>query len=126
MRNYHPFLILVLAVAAFGCGRAAAPLDLTSQDAGYDQAKIAEAYSREADFYTLKAREQAQRAVVYEALFGADSEWVKGARLLEAFYKESARDRARLAAWHRGRAGNEPRLPQELPGVSGNDGHPVQ
>jgi hypothetical protein len=38
--------------------------------------------------------------VVYEGLFGRESEWVTGTRLLKQFYEEVAREQDRLADLH--------------------------
>lgn len=100
-------LVLSLAFSALGCVRASAPLDLTSQNPYNDQNKIASYYSREANNFRLKAQELSQRASVYEGLFGSDSEWVRGTRLLEQFYKYSAQEQERLAAEHLDMAGRE-------------------
>ena len=70
---------LPLAFAVLGCAHGSEPLDLTSPNPASDQRKIANYYSREAEFFRLKADELSQRIVVYEGLFGPDSEWVKGA-----------------------------------------------
>lgn len=111
-------LVLLLAFAALGCARASAPLDLTSPDPNYDQNKIAGYYSREAVFFRLKAHEFAQRVLVYEGLFGVDSEWVKGARLLAQFYEDAAQEQDRLAGLHLGLAGHEQRpVPQVRPTI---------
>lgn len=34
----------------------------------------------------------AERIVTYQSLFGAESEWVNGARLLEQFYENAAKE----------------------------------
>lgn len=100
-------LVLSLAFPVLGCIRASTPLDLTSQNPYYDQTKIASYYSREANNFRLKAQELSRRASVYEGLFGSDSEWVRGTRLLEQFYEYSAQEQERLAAEHLDIAGRE-------------------
>src|SRR5512147_1896580 len=106
-RKWAVVLVLSLGFSALGCVRASAPLDLTSQNPYNDQNKIASYYSQEADNFRLKAQELSQRASVYEGLFGSDSEWVRGTRLLEQFYKYSAQEQDRLAAEHLDMAGRE-------------------
>jgi hypothetical protein len=106
-RKWAVVLVLSLAFSELGCVRASAPLDLTSQNPYNDQNKIASYYSREANNFRLKAQELSQRASVYEGLFGSDSEWVRGTRLLEQFYKYSAQEQERLAAEHLDIAGRE-------------------
>lgn len=98
---------LPLALAVLGCAHGGEPLDLTSPDPASDQRKIANFYSREADFFRLKADELSQRIEVYESLFGPDSEWVNGARLLKRFYKDSAEEQERRASSHLGLVGQE-------------------
>lgn len=110
-RTYSRSIVtfLPLACAVLGCAYVSVPLDLTSLDPTSDQRRIGDTYSREAVFFKFKAQEQAQRVLVYEGLFGADSDWVKGARLLERFYEEAAIEQERLASLHLGLAGHEPR-----------------
>jgi hypothetical protein len=92
--------------STIGCVHASSPLELTSPDPAQDQGKIAGYYSREADFYRLKAAELSQRVLVYEGLFGPDSEWVKGTRLLVQFYEDAAKEHERLAGLHLSLAGH--------------------
>ncbi len=47
-----------------------------------------------------QAEELTHRAVVYEWLFGRESEWVTGTRLLAQFYEEAAREEEQLASRH--------------------------
>ena len=47
--------------------------------------------------FQQKADEMAERATAYRQLFGEESEWVSGARLLGEYYRQEARDRDRLA-----------------------------
>lgn len=98
--NRAGLLVLFLAVAGLSCARTPVPLDLTSQDPSQDQRKIAGYHSREAILFRLKVGEFSQRVVVYERLFGPESEWVEGARLLVQFYEDAAKEQERLAGWH--------------------------
>ena len=107
--NHAMVLFLPLAFATLGCVRTAGPLDLTSPNPNYDQTKIAGYHSQEAAFFRLKANELTQRVHVYEGLFGADSEWVKGARLLQQYYEDAAQEQDRLANLHLGLAGYDQR-----------------
>ena len=95
-------LILLLGFLLMsGCYRGpAAPLDATSLDPGQDHWTIAAYYRREAAVSRHKADELANRAVVYERLFGRESDWVTGTRLLAQFYEEAAREQDRLAGLH--------------------------
>jgi hypothetical protein len=93
--------LLPLVVVLIGGCRSAAPVTLNSLEIGSNQWEIATYYQREAILMQQKAEEYAARAGVYEQLFGPQSDWVKGARLLSQFYTESARDKERLADVHR-------------------------
>jgi hypothetical protein len=107
MTGCSPLLSLpVLGVLVLsGCSQAAVPLDLTSPNPRLDQTKIAGYYGQEAAFFRLKAEELKERILVYEDLFGGDSDWVKGARLLARFYEESAAAQERLSQAHHELAG---------------------
>ena len=108
------FLVLLLAIfLQSGCsGRSTAPLDMTAIDPGQDHWAIAAYYSRQATMSRQQAEELTHRAVVYEGLFGQESEWVTGTRLLVRFYEEAASEQDRLADLHlelsRGRSSNYP------------------
>jgi len=95
-----------MMAAGLSCTRSPGPLDLTSQDPSQDQRKIASYHTQQAVLLRLKAEELSQRVLVYEHLFGGESEWVSGARLLVQFYEEAAKEQERLADWHLGIAGN--------------------
>jgi hypothetical protein len=96
--------ILVLFLAIFlqpGCSRiSTAPLDMTALEPGQDHRKIAAYYRQEAVVSRQQAEELTHRAVVYERLFGLESEWVTGTRLLAQFYEEAAREEEQLAKRH--------------------------
>jgi hypothetical protein len=96
--------ILVLILAIFflpGCsGVSTAPLDMTALDPSQDHRKIAAYYKQEAMVSRQQAEELTHRAMVYERLFGPESEWVSGARLLAQFYEEAAREEEQLAKRH--------------------------
>jgi hypothetical protein len=105
-RNLAGLAALLLTVAGLGCARPGTPLDLTSLDSSQDQQKIATYHRREAVLFRLKAEEAAERLVVYERLFGPESEWVAGVRLLVQFYEDAAKEQERQADWHLGIARN--------------------
>jgi hypothetical protein len=109
--NQAGLLILLVMGATLGCVRTPAPLDLTSSDPFQDQWKIAGYYRHEAALFRTKADELSQRTAVYERLFGADSEWVTGARLLAQFYEDAALEQERLASLHLGIARHERQAP---------------
>ena len=96
--------ILVFFLAIFlqsGCsGGPAAPLDMTALNPGHDQGRVATFYRHEAVVSRQQAEELTHRAMVYEGLFGRESEWVTGTRLLAQFYEEAAREEEQLASRH--------------------------
>jgi hypothetical protein len=61
---------------------------------------MASFYVREAMRSRELAEEQANRVALYERVFGPDSDWVSGARLLNQFYENSAREQERQAHRH--------------------------
>ena len=77
-----------------------ASTDTASRDPTQDHLKMASFYVRAAMRSREHAEEQANRTVVYERVFGPDSDWVSGARLLKQFYENSAREQDRQAQWH--------------------------
>lgn len=96
--------ILVLLLGIFlqsGCsGRPAVLLDMTALNSSQDHGKIATYYHHQAVVSRQQTEELTNRAVVYERLFGQESEWVTGTRLLAQFYEEAAREEERLASRH--------------------------
>jgi hypothetical protein len=92
--------LAAMACTAVGCASVPAPLNLMSLDPAVDQRKIADYYRQDALFFRLKAREMAERIVTYQSLFGAESEWVNGARLLEQFYEHAAKDQDHQTLLH--------------------------
>ncbi|MCS6292425.1 MAG: hypothetical protein H8J66_05070 [Nitrospira sp.] len=92
--------LAAIACTAIGCVSVPTPLNLTSLDPAADQRKIADYYRQDALFLRLKAREMAERIVTYQGLFGAESEWVNGARLLEQFYENTAKDQDHQTLLH--------------------------
>lgn len=108
--------ILVLLLGIFiqsGCsGGPAAALDMTSLNPGQDHGKIVTYYRHEAVVARQQAEALTNRAAVYERLFGRESDWVTGARLLAQFYDEAAREQDRLADLHlelgKGRSPDQP------------------
>ena len=98
---YHPpVLILLLGfVLVSGCSSADV-LDLVSRDPGQDHGAIASYYTREAALSRQQAEELTDRVVLYEGLFGQQSDWVTGTKLLVKFYQEMALEQDRLAELH--------------------------
>jgi hypothetical protein len=83
-----------------GCSGPSAPLDMTALNPGQDHRKIAIYYRHEAAVSRQRAEELTERAAIYERLFGRESDWVSGTRLLVQFYEEAAREEERLASRH--------------------------
>src|SRR5689334_24908228 len=83
-----------------------ASVDTSSRnDPTQDHMKMASYYVRQATRSWEMAGEQANRASVYERMFGAESDWVSSARLLSQFYENEAREQERQANWHLEMAG---------------------
>ena len=111
----HPPVLILLfgALLMLGCTRGpTAVLDPVSRDPGQDHWAIASYYTREAAASREQVEELTDRAVVYERLFGRESDWVTGTKLLVQFYEEAAREQDRLADLHlelaSGRSSNPP------------------
>lgn len=100
LHRHGAMSLAAVACTALGCVNTTTPLDLTSLDPGTDQRKIADYHRQDADFFRLKARELAERIATYQSLFGAESEWVNGARLLAQFYEQAAIDQDHQALMH--------------------------
>ncbi len=84
---------------------------MTTLNPAQDHWRIATAYAQEATAMRQRAEELSKRASHYERLFGADSEWVTGTKLLAQFYEDAAREQQRLAEVHVGLAGGHGTLP---------------
>jgi hypothetical protein len=97
-------------IASTSCARARAPLALDSQDPSHDARQIAAYYVQEAMALHRKAEDVSEQAAAYERLFGRDSEWATGARLLAQYYEEEAKEKHRMAGRYLGTAGG--RAPQ--------------
>lgn len=98
--NHGMISLAAMACTVVGCANVTTPLDLTSLDPAADQRKIADYHRQDAVFFRLKARELAERIMVYQDLFGAESEWVNGARILEQFYETAAKDQDHQTILH--------------------------
>jgi hypothetical protein len=111
--NPPTILILFSFLLLSGCTGGSKPVqELTSHESDQDHWAIASYYSREAAVSRQQAEEMASRVATYERLFGPDSDWVAGTKLLVQFYEEEAREKERLADMHlelgRGRSPNQP------------------
>ena len=97
--------LFAAGIVAAGCAHRTTELALTTYDQTEDQRAIAEFYNREAVKLRQMAEEMSDRAAVYERLFGPDSDWVKGTRLLAQSYEEAAQEHERKAGKHLGLLG---------------------
>lgn len=105
MRVSWPVVLGCLTLAGVcqlsGCGNTAPVVDLRTDDPRQDQGKIAEFYAHEATRLRQMAQDYDHRVAVYERLFGPDSDWVEGTRLLAQSYEAAAQEQERIAARHR-------------------------
>ncbi|HJY80851.1 MAG TPA: hypothetical protein VKK81_07190 [Candidatus Binatia bacterium] len=97
-------LLLIGLLLATACHRGPVvpfvPLHTRSHDPYQDHMTMAKYYANEATLSHQKAEELANRIVVYERLFGRESDWVTGTHLLAQFYEEAAREQDRQANLH--------------------------
>jgi len=103
-----------VALLLAGCLDPGAPLELSMLDPSPAQAKIAEYHFQEAAKMRQKAEEQLERARLYEGLFGVESDWVAGSRLLAQTYEEEARSHEAQGRKHLRLV--EGAIPQDAPG----------
>ncbi|MGC4098205.1 MAG: hypothetical protein QM706_13905 [Nitrospira sp.] len=95
-----PSMILGL-LFQFGCSSGlTAPLEMTTLNPGDDHQTIARHYLHEASLSRQQVDELSNQAAAYEPLFGQESDWVSGTRLLVQFYQDLAREQDRLAELH--------------------------
>ena len=105
MRAITIIIVIIASLACSACHRGPilplASVDSDSrEDPAQDHVKMAAFYVRKAMRSREQAEEQANRALAYERLFGADSDWVSSARLLGQFYENAAREQEQQANWH--------------------------
>jgi hypothetical protein len=94
-----PFLVGFLLHVGCSSGPSA-PLEMTTLNPSDDHQTIAHHYLNEARLSRQQVAELTNQAVVYEQLFGKESDWVSGTRLLLQFYQDVAREQDRLAELH--------------------------
>ncbi|HEY6262475.1 MAG TPA: hypothetical protein VIW47_12830 [Nitrospiraceae bacterium] len=100
MRHLPVLILLLSVILASGCTSRKDVLDPVSRDLGQDHGAIASYYTREAALSRQQVEELTDRAVLYEGLFGRESDWVTGTKLLVQFYREMALEQDRLAEMH--------------------------
>lgn len=91
---------MVAGCLLVGCSRPQTELSLKTYAEQQDQKKIAEFYAQEAIRSRQMAQDLFRRVKVYERLFGPDSDWVAGTRVLAESYEEAAYEDERAAARH--------------------------
>ena len=96
---FYPLLLGFLLQVGCSSGPSA-PLEMTTLNPGDDHEMIAHHYRHEARLARQQAEELASQLVAYEQLFGRESDWVSGTRLLVQFYEELAREQDRFAEQH--------------------------
>lgn len=89
--------VLISTFGLQGCSASPKQLDFNAPETTADRRALSEFYKKEAIMLRQKADEMAQRATAYRPLFGEESDWVAGARLLGEYYRQEAEDRQRLA-----------------------------
>jgi len=99
-----PFLLLLAmeAIVLSGCTTPTTheELDLTTSNPAQDHTTIAGYYSRGAARFRQAAEELSARTTLYEQLFGPESDWVTGTRLLTQSYEDQAKELERKAREH--------------------------
>jgi hypothetical protein len=83
-----------------GCNTTDRELDLLSFTPSTDQPRVVRYYQNEAFRFRRQAEDADARAEMYERMFGPESDWVSGARLLAQAYRLAAEERDRLAQEH--------------------------
>ena len=99
----HPPVLVFLLGFALLSGCTSSPtvvLDPVSRDPGQDHWAIASYYTREAAVSREQVEELTNRVVIYERLFGRESDWVSGTRLLAQFYEKVAHEQDQHAELH--------------------------
>lgn len=94
-------------ISVVSCARTQEPLTLDAHDSSHDGRKIAAYHANQAETLRKKAEDIFQQAAAYERLFGTESEWVAGARLLSQYYEEEAKEQEQLALRYRRALGHQ-------------------
>ena len=77
-----------------------APLEMTTLNPSDDHQTIARHYRNEARLSRQQVTDLSNQVMIYEQLFGQESDWVSGTRLLVPFYQDVAWEQDRLAELH--------------------------
>ena len=95
--TWRILVLMTCMLNIHGCSASPKFLDFNAAETADERRAISEFYRKEAIMFRQKADEMAERATAYGPLFGKESDWVTGARLLGEYYQQEARDRQRLA-----------------------------
>ncbi len=108
--NHSPMRLLVLVAVCIpsihSCSASPTVPDFFMVGSTDEQRTIGEYYRREAVMFRQRADEMTERVIAYRQLFGEESEWVSGARVLGEFYQQEARERERLAEQYQSPSGD--------------------
>jgi hypothetical protein len=90
-------LLAGMAIQMGGCGGHRTPTESSTEKLYGKEVDLAAYYRDEAMMLRRKAEDMAGQAEAYRLLFGENSDWVSGARLLTEFYQRAAAERDELA-----------------------------
>jgi hypothetical protein len=96
-----PLLVVACAVVFQSCSANPTVLDFYTIQTPEERRAASEYFQNQAVRFRQQANEMAERAETYRQLFGEDSEWVNGTRLLSEYYEREAQERERRAAQYR-------------------------
>lgn len=94
------FILTLAMTLGWGCSEGGKELNLASYSSSVDQRLIADYYRQEAGRFRQQADELDARIEMYTRMFGKESDWVAGTRLLAESYRHAAEERERLAKEH--------------------------
>ena len=93
--------VLVGSLALWSCVASSPVVELESMDPSADQWRIAQYHYREAARFRQRSRDLYEQGLIYERLFGRESDWVSGSRLLARSYEEAAMQHEQRGDTHR-------------------------
>ena len=93
--------VLLGSLALWSCVASGPVVNLESMDPSLDHWRIAQYHYREAARFRQRSRDLYEQGLIYERLFGGESEWVSGSRLLARSYEEAAMQHEQRGDTHR-------------------------
>ena len=96
--RYLPAALVLILLG--GCSAQSTSYELSSYAPAADQLALAGYHREEAQRLKQKSEELLARAVLFDRLFGAESDWARGTRLLAQYYDDAGREETRLAEQH--------------------------